>query len=74
MTNYAGLEPLREDVATLANDIYELISRLKTLEPQKCQDEETLAELLVRNAFCRIRELYMEAYREALALDACFKD
>jgi len=74
MTNYAGLEPLREDVSRLANDIYELLSRLKVLESQKHHDAETVAELLVRNAFCRIRELYMEAYREALALDACFKD
>jgi len=74
MTNYAGLEPLREDVAALANDIYELLSKLKALELQKCLDEETLAERLARNAFYRIRELYMEAYREALALDACFKD
>ena len=32
MTNYAGLEPLREDVVKLANDIYELLSRLKALE------------------------------------------
>lgn len=32
MTNYAGLEPLREDVVKLANNIYELLSRLKALE------------------------------------------
>lgn len=41
MTNYAGLEPLREDVAALVNDIYELLSRLKTLESARaprCQN------------------------------------
>lgn len=74
MMNYAGLEPLREDVATLANDMYELLSRLEALESKKNHDAKTVAELLVRNAFCRIRSLYMEAYREALALDASFND
>jgi len=74
MTNYAGLEPLREDVAALVNDIYELLSRLKTLESPGHHDAETVAELLARNAICRISDLYMEAYREALVLNACFKD
>lgn len=74
MTNYAGLEPLREEVAARVNDIYELLSRLKALESPKHHDAETVAELLARNAIGRIRDLYMEAYREALVLDACFKD
>jgi len=74
MTNYAGLEPLRADVAALASDMCDLRQKLNQLEIRWRYDAEPLAERLARQTFCRINALFLEAYREALALDASFKD
>ncbi|HGV5114868.1 TPA: hypothetical protein ACNHEA_005668, partial [Klebsiella pneumoniae] len=37
-------------------------------------DAENLTERLARQTICRINALYLEAYRQALELDASFKD
>lgn len=74
MTNYAGLEPLRADVAALANDMCDLRQKINGLEMRWRYDADTLAERLARQTICRINALFLEAYREALTLDACFKD
>lgn len=74
MTNYAGLEPLRTDVATLANEMSDLFMMLNELEHRCGYGSGSLAERLIRQTISRVNALYMEAYREVLALDACFKD
>lgn len=74
MTNYAGHEELRAEVAALANEMCDLRTRLNGLESSLRYDAESLTERLVRQTVCRINTLYLEAYREVLALDATFKD
>ncbi|MGU3416325.1 hypothetical protein [Enterobacter bugandensis] len=70
MTNYAGKEALRTDVAALANSMCDLRATLNALESRYRYDAENLA----RQTICRINALYLEAYRQALELDASFKD
>lgn len=74
MTNYAGHEELRAEVAALANGMCDLRTRLNGLESRLRYDADSLTERLVRQTVCRINALYLEAYREVLALDATFKD
>ncbi|PIJ50006.1 hypothetical protein BL250_08725 [Erwinia sp. OLTSP20] len=74
MTNYAGHETLREDVAALANSMCDLRTELNRLESLYRYDADLLTERLARQTICRINALYLAAYREALELDACFKD
>ncbi|HFS8113169.1 TPA: hypothetical protein ACH2I9_004539 [Enterobacter asburiae] len=74
MTNYAGNEALRADVAALANSMCDLRATLNTLESRYRYDAENLTERLTRQTICRINALYLEAYRQALELDASFKD
>jgi hypothetical protein len=74
MTNYAGNEVLRADVAALANSMCDLRATLNALESRYHYDAENLTERLARQTICRINVLYLEAYRQALELDASFKD
>ncbi|ECS9208324.1 hypothetical protein [Atlantibacter hermannii] len=74
MTNYTGHEQLRADVAELANAMCDLRMTLNLLESRYRFDSEVLTERLVRQTFCRINTLFLDAYREALELDASFKD
>ena len=74
MTNYTGYEQLRADVAELANAMCDLRMTLNLLESRYRFDSEVLTERLVRQTFCRINTLFLDAYREALELDASFKD
>lgn len=74
MTNYTGHEQLRADVAELANAMCDLRMTLNLLESRYRLDSEVLTERLVRQTFCRINTLFLDAYREALELDASFKD
>jgi hypothetical protein len=76
MTNYAGNEALRADVAALANSMCDLRATLNALESRYRYryDAENLTERLARQTICRINTLYLEAYRQALELDASFKD
>ncbi|WP_313481759.1 hypothetical protein [Atlantibacter hermannii] len=74
MTNYTGHEQLRADVAELANAMCDLRMTLNLLESRYRFDSEVLTERLVRQTFCRINALFLNAYREALELDASFKD
>ncbi|WP_324724487.1 hypothetical protein [Lelliottia sp. JS-SCA-14] len=72
--NYAGLEDLRTDVASLANTMCDLRTTLNALERRYRFDSEALAERLARQTLCRANVLFMQAYNEILELDACFKD
>ncbi|QKJ89340.1 hypothetical protein PMPD1_4442 (plasmid) [Paramixta manurensis] len=72
--NYSGHETLRADVAALANGMCDLRTELNRLESQYRYDAESLTERLARQTFCRINALFVEAYRQVLALDDCFKD
>lgn len=74
MTNYTGHEQLRADVAALANNMCDLRMTLNALESRYRFDSEVLTDRLVRQTLCRINTLFPEAYREALELDASFKD
>lgn len=72
--NYIGCEALRADVAALANTMCDLRARLNGLEVKYSYQEEALAVRLVGQTLRRINALYLEAYREVLVLDECFKD
>lgn len=72
--NYAGYEELRADVAVLANDMCDLRTRLNGLESRWRWNADSLTERLTRQTVCRINTLYLEAYKEVLALDSAFKD
>ncbi|OSK88016.1 hypothetical protein [Escherichia coli] len=74
MTNYTGHEQLRADVAELANDMCDLRMKLNEPESRYRFDSQVLTERLMRQTFCRINVLFLGAYREALELDASFKD
>ncbi|EEC0161155.1 MULTISPECIES: hypothetical protein [Enterobacteriaceae] len=74
MTNYTGHEQLRADVAELSNAMCDLRMTLNLLESRYRFDSEVLTERLVRQTLCRINALFLDAYREALELDASFKD
>lgn len=74
MTNYAGHEELRADVAALANDMCDLGARLNGLESGWRWDSDSLPERLARQTVCRINALFLEAYKEVLMLDATFED
>ncbi|EBI9728727.1 hypothetical protein D0734_23690 [Salmonella enterica] len=74
MTNYTGHEQLRADVAELANAMCDLRMTLNLLESRYRFDSGVLTERLVRQTFYRINTLFLDAYREALELDASFKD
>lgn len=74
MTNYAGNEALRADVAALANSMCDLRATLNALESRYRYNAENLTERLARQTICRINALYLEAYRQALELDVSFKD
>ncbi|RAY79736.1 hypothetical protein DP190_21220 [Enterobacter cloacae] len=71
---YAGYEALRDDVAGLANSMCDLRVTLNALESRYRYDAENLTARLARQTICRINALYLEAYRQALELDASFKD
>lgn len=71
--NYAGLEKLRADVAALANHMCDVRTTLNALESYR-YDAEPLAERLAGQSLRRINGLFLEAYREVLVLDECFKD
>lgn len=72
--NYAGYEELRADVAALSNEMCDLRTRLNGLESGWRQDSGSLPERLARLTVCRINALFLEAYKEALALDTAFQD
>lgn len=72
--NYSGHETLRTDVAALANSMCDLRTELNRLESQYRYDADSLPERLARQTICRINALLLKAYREALELDASFKD
>lgn len=72
--NYPGYEELRADVAALANEMCDLRTRLNGLESRWRWDADPLTERLTRQTVCRINTLYLEAYKEVLALDSAFKD
>ncbi|MFV8762063.1 hypothetical protein ACNSO7_27155 [Yersinia enterocolitica] len=72
--NYVGYEALRADVAALANTMCDLRATLNELEAKYSYQEEVLAVRLVGQTLRRINVLYLEAYREVLVLDECFKD
>ncbi|WP_269936345.1 hypothetical protein [Serratia liquefaciens] len=72
--NYDGNEQLRADVAVLANSMCELRDTLNAFESRYRYDADALAERLARQTVCRINARFLEAYREVLALDSCFKD
>ncbi|EPA3166664.1 hypothetical protein ACQ26G_003818 [Yersinia enterocolitica] len=72
--NYIGCEALRADVAALANTMCDLRARLNGLEVKYSYQEEVLAVRLAGQTLRRINALYLEAYREVLVLDECFKD
>lgn len=71
MTNYAGNEALRADVAALANSMCDLRATLNALESRYRYDAENLTERMARQTICRINAHYLEAYRQEL--DASFK-
>ncbi|WP_261642973.1 hypothetical protein [Erwinia mallotivora] len=73
MSNYAGNETLRAEVAVLEDAIYMIRKQLSSME-RRLDKADTLTERLARQSVCRTNALLLEAYREALALDACFKD
>jgi hypothetical protein len=52
----------------------DLRATLNALESRYHYDAENLTERLARQTICRINVLYFEAYRQALELDASFKD
>ncbi|OFC63614.1 hypothetical protein [Candidatus Erwinia dacicola] len=72
--NYAGIESLRSDVAELVNMMDELWVRMNALGSHNYRDDTPAAELMARQAVTRINALFLNAYREMLALNACFKD
>lgn len=73
MTNYAGLEKLRADVAELANTMCDVRTTLNALDAYHYRSD-SLAERLAGQSLRRINALYLEAYKEVLVLDECFKD
>lgn len=72
--NYNGHEQLRADVAVLANSMCELRDTLNAFESRYRYDADALTERLARQTVCRINACFLEAYRDVLALDSCFKD
>lgn len=71
--NYAGLEKLRAEVAALANTMCDVRTTLNTLDNYN-YETDSLAERLAGQSLRRINALYLEAYKEVLVLDECFKD
>lgn len=71
--NYDGLEKLRADVAVLANSMSDVLTTLNKLAPYH-YETDSLAERLAGQTLRRINVLYLEAYKEVLVLDECFKD
>lgn len=72
--NHSGFEALRADVAALTNSMIDLRTTLNALEARYHYDADPLPERLARQTLCRINALFLDAYREVLVLDACFKD
>lgn len=72
--NYSGLETLREDVAALGNGMCDLRTALNRLESQYRYDAASLPERMASQTLRRINALFLEAYREMLALDETFQD
>lgn len=72
--NYIGHEQLRGDVAALANSMCDVRTTLNELTDRYRYDADSLPERLARQTLSQINTLYLEAYRQILELDACFKD
>ncbi|MCT4709195.1 hypothetical protein MUA04_03160 [Enterobacteriaceae bacterium H11S18] len=72
--NYSELETLREDVAALGNGMCDLRTELNRMEAQYRYDAASLAERMASQTLRRINALFLEAYREVLALDETFQD
>jgi hypothetical protein len=72
--NYAGTESVRTDVAELVIRMDELRMRMNALGAHSHLNDLPAAELMARQAVTRINALFLKAYLEMLALNACFKD
>lgn len=59
--NYAGLEDLRTDVATLSNAMCDVRMLLNRLESQHRHDAATLAERMAAQTLRRINTLVADA-------------
>lgn len=74
MKSSAGFNLLLVEVIALKRDMRELRRTLNWLISRYPNDSCPLAESLIRQSLCRINALYLEAYKEVLALDDCFRD
>lgn len=65
---------LRKDVAALANSMCDLRATLNRLESCYSYQAPLLMERLAGQTLRRINAGFLEAYKEILVLDECFKD
>jgi len=74
MKNYDGNERLRNEIATLCNSMNDVLEALTQLEKACPPAEDCLVVRMAGQSLRRINALYLDAYREMLALDICFED
>lgn len=70
----AGHKKLHAEVTALEKAMYELRKQLWRMEYNWRSDSHNLPERLAGQSIGRINALFLQAYREALALDDCFDD
>jgi hypothetical protein len=72
--NYNGNEKLREDVATLSNNMYEMWQMIKQMERDYRYNSENLADRLAGNVIGSVENDFAKLYTAIADLDYQFKD
>ncbi|EGB2526571.1 hypothetical protein M8Q70_002920 [Salmonella enterica] len=72
--NYGNNEKLREDVASLSNDMYEMWQRIKQLQREYRYNSEDLADRMAGMVLEVVESEYARAYTKICEMDYQFQD
>ena len=72
--NYQDNEALRADVAQLANTMFELRERLRTMESTWFWNSEELSQRLAGQIISQINKRFLDIYQQVNELDHAFRD
>lgn len=72
--NYQGNEALRADVAQLANTMFELRERMRTMESTWFWNSEELSQRLAGQIISQMNTRFLDIYQQVNELDHSFRD
>ncbi|EAS1759757.1 hypothetical protein OY11_18020 [Salmonella enterica] len=72
--NYEGYEELRQDIATLSNDMHEMYQRLTLLEQKYRWNSKELTQNLAGQTLRIVNAQFVQFYKDIAELELIFSD